>query len=558
MADDRPPPLIRLPVLCDGAPVRACIAILIAAWLVLPAAAHADDAAVLYDPSDVALVDLTLSEEAEQALLEEPKEYVDATFALELGDSSFGPGPVEVKLKGTTSFLPLTKKAAFKVKFPKANRLLGLKSMTLNNMIQDRSMAHETLGYEILRAAGVPAPRTGFAYVRVNGARYGLYLNLETYDDISMARLFGSTRHLFEADAYDVDVTPGSASAYEVEEGDDDDVSDLEALIDAANATGGDWSDGMGATADLDEMARMWAGEQFLGNWDGYSVRTSEFQPNNYYLHSDAIGRFSMLPSGLDRTFEDRDPFPGTSDARLITGCLADASCLALFRERLDDVATAADAIGAGKRLERIAETVARWRPCEDRFHASDAAWQTAVTQTRAFIRERRKDVAAYRGAAAPAKVPALESTAAPQLSRAGCPLDPPVQKPADPGPSGWAGRGQAPAASVQVLGDTAARVRPRRLTARTRLTRGRRLTTSGALLLPAGVGRAGTCGGRVTIRVKSGRRTLATRRVALRYDCSYSATFKLETRRRLSVQARFGGTGALLATRTVTTRPRA
>ena len=33
--------------------------------------------------------------------------------------------------------------------------------MTLNNMVQDESMIHETLGYAILRAAGIPAPRTG-------------------------------------------------------------------------------------------------------------------------------------------------------------------------------------------------------------------------------------------------------------------------------------------------------------------------------------------------------------------------------------------------------------
>ena len=84
-------------------------------------------------------------------------------------------------------------------------------------------MIHETLGYEVLRAAGVAAPRTGFAYVRVNGQGYGLYLNLETYDDVSMERLFESTQHLYEADDYGVDVMPGGAGAYEVEEGDEDD-----------------------------------------------------------------------------------------------------------------------------------------------------------------------------------------------------------------------------------------------------------------------------------------------------------------------------------------------
>ena len=55
---------------------------------------------------------------------------------------------------------------------------------------------------------------------------------------MSLARLFGTTQHLYEADDPGVDVTPGGAGAYEVDEGDEDDRADLEALIAAANAAG--------------------------------------------------------------------------------------------------------------------------------------------------------------------------------------------------------------------------------------------------------------------------------------------------------------------------------
>ena len=97
--------------------------------------------------------------------------------------------------------------------------------------------------------------------------------------------------------------SPAARPHFEVEEGDEDDLSDLEALIDATHATGGDWSDGMAATADLDEMTRIWAGEQYIGHLDSYSVRAGANWPNNYYLHSDDTGRFSMLASGLDQAF---------------------------------------------------------------------------------------------------------------------------------------------------------------------------------------------------------------------------------------------------------------
>ena len=118
---------------------RTCV-LWVVAGLVFPVGAGADDAAVLYQPADVAQLDLTLTDEAEQALLDDSSSYVAATFGLTVGDLAFGPKQVEVKLKGHGSYRPLGEKAAFKVKFAKTDRLLGLKSLTLNNMVQDPSM----------------------------------------------------------------------------------------------------------------------------------------------------------------------------------------------------------------------------------------------------------------------------------------------------------------------------------------------------------------------------------------------------------------------------------
>ncbi len=504
--------------------------------LALPAAARADEAAVLYDPAGVAEIDLTLSDEAREALLLDPRTYVAATLQLTVAGSTLGPKQVQVKLKGHGSFRPLEGKAAFKVKFAKTDRLLGLKSMTLNNLVQDRSMAHETLGYELLRAAGVPAPRTGFAYVRVNGQGYGLYLNLETYDDVSLPRLFATTGHLYEADEAGVDVTAGGAGAYEVDEGDEDDRSDLEALIDAANASGSDWSAGMAGSADLDEMTRLWAAEQYLGHWDGYSVRAGHKSPSNYYLHSDASGRFAMLASGLDQTFGRRVAFggDGDGDGLLIVRCLGDGSCLEAFRSSLGAVSAAAHEIDLEARLDAVAAVVAPWRPLPDLEHADDPAWEAAVADTRAFIRDRPAAVAAYLSPAAPASTtPERAST------------DPPP-----PPPPVAAGRLRP--------GRLSARVTPRR-----DARRPYRFTTSGSLRLPPGVSRATACRGRVAVRIKAGGRTVSLRRATLGKSCSFSSTATFSRpfagRRRLTVQARFEGNGTLLprasATRTVGVR---
>ena len=94
---------------------------------------------------------------------------------------------------------------------------------------------------------------------------------------------------------YAVDVSPGRSGEFEVDEGSSTDLSDLEALA-AANAGGADgWWERMQPVADLAEMTRVWAAEHYMGHWDGYSVGSDANQPNNYYLHSDLAGRFSLI-----------------------------------------------------------------------------------------------------------------------------------------------------------------------------------------------------------------------------------------------------------------------
>ena len=58
----------------------------------------------------------------------------------------------------------------------------------------------------------------------------------------------------------------------------------------------------MQAVADMAEMTRAWAAEHYIGHWDGYSVANHPTTPNNYYLHSNLAGKFSMIITGTDQT----------------------------------------------------------------------------------------------------------------------------------------------------------------------------------------------------------------------------------------------------------------
>lgn len=374
------------------------------------------EAGWMYDAGTVVRIDLTLSSEAEAKLEAEPDEYVKGEFALSKTDGTpggvvtpvVGPRPVEVKLKGNVlgSFRKLDGKAAFKLKFNKAEEpFLGLRKMTLNNMVEDYSSIHETLAYRVFRAAGIAAPRTGFAYLHLNGEDFGLYLNLENLDKINLERWFGALveppQHLYEGED-GVDVEPGKAGDFEIDEGKKD-RTDLEALITAVDsAVGPGWSAHVSPQVDLEQMTRMWAVEKYVGHWDGYSGEEGPLKPNNYYLYSDAAGRFQMLPWGTDNTWEPfrRPAFDGDAGL-LFDDCLADPACEVLYRRELRAVGKVADGLSLDAFALQTADLLKPWEELEQankRHEHNMAQVKTGVDETHEFIADRPAELAAFLG----------------------------------------------------------------------------------------------------------------------------------------------------------------
>ncbi|HEX5711968.1 MAG TPA: CotH kinase family protein [Solirubrobacterales bacterium] len=402
--------------------VSACLLLLGLA----AAPAGADEAAAIYDPSTVNVIEMTLPEAEIQKLEADPFTYVKGgTVTFTPTDGTPPPGGkgtpthsfsnVEIKLKGKPqgSFEDLGGKAAFKLKFKKAEPFFGLRKLTLNNMTQDPSMVHETLAYTAFRAAGVPASRSGYSYVWLNGENYGLHLNLESLDTVSLPKIFGTefddeAQHLYEANEYGADFYPGAEPRFEVDEGPDEtpaDTADLTALIDAVDAAAptGAIPPSLAALVDLGQMTRMWGVEKYIGHWDGYAgvgipgqEGFNDHRPNNYYLYSDLSGRFQMLPWGTDQAWDVGDtggvpmPFDG-QDGRLFDLCLEDDDCAGLFSTGV------ANALGAIEPLELdavAAETAALLKPWQaleaaPRKPFSSGQIAAAVSATCEFVLDR-------------------------------------------------------------------------------------------------------------------------------------------------------------------------
>src|SRR6185369_7109003 len=90
----------------------------------------------------------------------------------------------------------------------KGQKLGSLDELTFNNMVADHSFMSDALGYEFFRDAGVPAPRTAYAYLTasVQGEwsrkPLGLYLMVEPVDAEFASDRFSKKSAIFKPVTY--------------------------------------------------------------------------------------------------------------------------------------------------------------------------------------------------------------------------------------------------------------------------------------------------------------------------------------------------------------------
>ena len=285
---------------------------------------------------------------------------------------------VGIRLKGRASRRDLTAKAPFKIKMDKFvdnQTLLGLEKLTLNNMIQDPSMVRETTVYRLFRKMGVPAPRTGYAQVyvtspgQVTNEFYGVYLNIETPDEVMLERWFGdNTGHLYES-AYDTDVTSEYYHQYldSIDVGSEEDVSDLLTFVEISDLTGETWWDAVRERADMDEILALMGTDIFVSNWDGYT----DFVRNNHYAHFDLDGTLRIMPWGNDQVYPDNEAFEfafdgsnpdprGWSNVRSIMyrRCVTVPECNYKLMVAIDNAAKATTSLKLAQGVSSIVSTI--------------------------------------------------------------------------------------------------------------------------------------------------------------------------------------------------------
>jgi len=267
----------------------------------------------VYSPSKVIKIELILPLATVQALNNPAtfRVYVPGQVKISSGALTSGLIDVNIKLKGTTSMSALNSTPSFKIRFKKDEAglgYLGLRRMTLNAMTQDTSKVHEFGAYALFNAMGIPASKTGWAKVSVNGVSKGLYVNVEQPDQIFITKRFRDvTQHIYEGVAMK-DLKVGS------DDGGDQSGSfvadygwkitpnknDLSTLVGKMNEPDlAKWYENLNTYFDRTTLIKTFAVENFVGHWDGYSGPDI----NNYYLRSSTRNKFTLIPWGPDQTF---------------------------------------------------------------------------------------------------------------------------------------------------------------------------------------------------------------------------------------------------------------
>ena len=344
------------------------------------------------------IIDLALSVDAaaHASLVATPDADVPAQMTFKDLSGANVTYDVRIHIKGQLgSRRPLDGKPAFKVKLGKEDRFFGLERLTLNNMVQDPTMVHEALGYQVYEAAGVTVPATGYVQLTVNGQAYGLYLNVETPDVQFLHRRFGAGDGILYEGAYGVDLRIGDLEKFELHEGSDPGRAMLKTFIDALDAPGDDVFYGASPQVDTTSFLAMMAAGALLSDWDNY------YASNNYRIYwSPSAARWFFIPTGIDQIFGqtfDRQPTTTVFGASglLFQKCLASVRCTTDYANTVRGVTDRFEHLGLPAAMDALLAVVDTAAQADPKKRYGAATMAAAQEKMHAFIAARPAEIRA-------------------------------------------------------------------------------------------------------------------------------------------------------------------
>jgi spore coat protein H len=228
------------------------------------------------------------------ALRKEPRVYVKAT--VREGTNVYA--NTGFRFKGT-NVSSKTSRPSFTLKFNEFitdQRFQGQRKLGFDSSEHDPSYLGEPIANELFRSAGIPAPRTTFARMKINGKDAGVYVVSEGVNKDFLDRHFDTSKgNLYEGDGTDLTDTLDKDSGDGVKT-----QPDVKALVDAAKEPNVEqrWKK-LQALLDVDRFVTFVAMEALVGHTNGYALAKGR-----YRIYNDpGRGLMVFMPHGIEAVF---------------------------------------------------------------------------------------------------------------------------------------------------------------------------------------------------------------------------------------------------------------
>lgn len=283
------------------------------------------DSSVIFDESVIRTYELDVAADDWQWLNDNAimEMYVPATLHFE-GETV---GDIGIRYKGGYGSLytcfdsegnrtcdKLSIKLAFD-EYDEEGRFHGLKKLNFHSMEADPSHMHDAIVYKLFRDQDVPAPRTAFARLLVNGELLGLFAVIEQIDGRFTRARFpdGGEGNLYKEVWPEHTTEQPYLDALETNEDEQPSADRMVRFAQALAAAGDDGFAGViDEWMDPDQLMRYMAVARLADHWDDiiafYCAGGPCFNHNYYWYESTSEDRVWLIAWDVDHTFEEPSP----------------------------------------------------------------------------------------------------------------------------------------------------------------------------------------------------------------------------------------------------------
>jgi spore coat protein H len=284
--------------------------------LLLPLCLAANDLDLLYDDSQVAIIEITMDPEGLIWMYEnvhsDSMHLATVHFTNAFIDETIE--NVGFRLRGNTS--RDARKKSFKLSFntfEPGRKFYDVEKLNLNGEHNDPSIIRSKIAWDHYQKNGMATTRASHCAVYINDIYYGLYISVEHIDDEFLKNHFeDATGNLWKClwpadlsyrgpDPSDYYPYQDETRPYELKTNEDlYDYSELARLITIIHDTPQNlFPDSLEQIMVVPDVLKYAAMNVLMGNWDDYW-----FLKNNYYLYHDpSLDRFRFIPYDYDNSF---------------------------------------------------------------------------------------------------------------------------------------------------------------------------------------------------------------------------------------------------------------